>query len=175
MIHNSPIAVLGFTTWDPGLTITPAMRWLEETGWQFGYTMLLPYQHAFIPSDMQHRFTYTSHISLPTEIARAHPFRENVQLYGWEDTLWGTELRDAGVKLFYEPDATALHYHQLDLKDSLARIEVMGKSLLHLTKVEPRMREHMPSGWKLWAYRILAWLPTMRGRHYRAFLRGLSD
>ena len=151
------------------------MRWLEETGWQFGYTMLLPYRHDFIPPDLQHRFTYTSHISLPTDVARAHPFREDRDLYGWEDTLWGTILRDSGVKLFYEPDATALHYHQLDLNDSLARIEVMGKSLLHLTKVEPRMRERMPSGWKLWAYRILACLPTMRGRHYKAFLRGLSE
>jgi glycosyltransferase involved in cell wall biosynthesis len=105
--HTQPIAVLGFTTWDTALEITPAMKWLEKTGWQFGYPMLNPYQHAFVPKDMQHRFTYTINISLPTRIAKAIPFRTDVTLYGWEDILWGQQLRDADIPLYYEPDATA--------------------------------------------------------------------
>lgn len=171
--HKKLSAVLGFTTWDTALEITPVMRWLERTGWQFGYPMLKPYAHDFVPAELQHRFSYTSHISLPTAIARAHPFREDVTLYGWEDILWGQELRDAGVRLFYEPDARAAHHHPVTLHDSLARMETLGKSLLHFEKIAPGL-DRKPRGLKLLAYRVVALLPTMRGRHYRAFLNGLA-
>lgn len=170
---SKPIAVLGFTTWDPDLTITPTMRWLEDTGWQFGYNMLATYKHDVVPAEMQHRFTYTSNISVPTEIAKKHPFREDITLYGWEDILWGQELRDAGVQLFYEPDATALHHHHITLEDSLQRIETLGQSLMHLTKIAPQL-DRRPTGLKLLAYKLIALTPTMRGKHYKAFLAGLS-
>jgi len=170
---KKPLAVLGFTTWDPGLDITETMRWLEKTGWQFGYNLLTPYRKGFVPKEMQHRFMYTSHISVPTDIAKKFPFHEDVTLYGWEDIVWGQELRDAGVSLYYEPDATALHHHHITLDDSLARIETLGKSLLHLTKIAPDL-DRMPRGWKLLAYKILALLPTMRGKHYKAFMRGIE-
>lgn len=166
-------AVLGYTTWDPSLDITPAMQWLEKTGWQFGYSMLVPYQHAFIPKELQHRFTYTINLSLPTDAAKKFPFRTDVTLYGWEDILWGKELKKAGIPLYYEPDATALHHHRVTLDDSLARMETLGQSLMHLTKIAPEL-DRKPTGLKLIAYKLIALLPTMRGRHYRAFLRGLS-
>lgn len=172
--HKQPIAVLGFTTWDTSLDITPAMRWLEETGWQFGYNMLIPYRHGFIPAHMQHRFTYTINISLPLAVAQAHPFRTDVTMYGWEDIVWGQELQKSGIPLYYEPDAHALHHHLVTLDDSLARIETLGKSLLHITKIAPDL-DRRPEGIKLWAYRLIALSPTMRGRHYRAFLRGLKS
>lgn len=171
---NGPCAVLGFTTWDPALDINNTMRWLEKTGWQFGYNMLIPYRHAFVPQKMQHRFSYTINISLPTDIAKQFPFREDVTLYGWEDILWGQQLRDADVALYYEPDALALHHHLVTLGDSLERIETLGKSLLHLTEIAPEL-DRKPTGLKLWAYHLIALTPTMRGRHYRAFLKGLRS
>lgn len=167
-------AVLGFTTWDPACSITPVMRWLERSGWQFGYPMIRRYAHECIPSDMQHRFTYTSHISIPTEIAKKYPFREDVSLYGWEDILWGTELRDAGVALIYEPDAKALHHHHIEMHDSLKRMETIGRSLRTMEEIDPSF-DRIPRGWKLWAHRMLALLPTMRGKHERAFLAGMQN
>lgn len=166
-------AVLGYTTWDPDVGITPVMKWLEQSGWQFGYPMIAKYAHARIPKDIQHRFTYTSHISLPTEIAKKFPFREDVSMYGWEDILWGTELRDAGVALIYEPEAKALHHHHIELEDSLKRIETIGKSLRTMEKIDPTF-DRIPRGWKLWGHRLLRILPTMRGKHEKAFLGGLS-
>lgn len=166
-------AVLGHTTWDPACGITPVMRWLEQTGWQFGYPMIAPYAHKKIPSDIQHRFTYTSHISLPTDIAKAHPFRENISLYGWEDILWGTELRDAGVALIYEPDAKALHHHHIELEDSLKRMETIGRSLKKMKEIDPSF-DRIPHGWKLQAKRLISLFPSLRGKHERAFLRGLD-
>ena len=174
-IFNFPFAaVLGFTTWDPALQITPVMRWLEQSGWQFGYPMINRFAHDCIPHDLQHRFTYTSHISLPTEIARQCPFREDLTLYGWEDILWGTELRERGVGLFYEPDAKALHHHPLTLEQSLTRMETLGRSAVEMRRLDAEL-DRVPRGWKLFAYHLLATLPTLRGRHARAFLRGIRS
>lgn len=165
-------AVLGHVTWDPSLAITPVMRWLEETGWQFGYPLLKAYEHAFVPRALQHRFTYTANISLPTETARRVPFREGIDLYGWEDIEWGLRLKEAGLPLFYEPDAKVFHHHALTLEESLRRMETLGKSAAIFERIDPRMTI-VPRGWKRLAYKLIATLPTMRGRHAKAFLRGL--
>lgn len=165
--------VLGFVTWDPESGITPVMRWLERSGWQFGYPMLRRYRHSFIPPHLQHRFTYTSQISLETAIARAHPFREDLSLYGWEDMEWGMRLRDANIPLFYTPTATALHHHHIEEEDSLRRMETLGRSAVTLQAKVPAF-DRVPHGFKLLAYRMLALSPTMAGRHRKAFLRGLT-
>jgi glycosyltransferase involved in cell wall biosynthesis len=170
---NEEAAVLGFTTWDPSLKITPVMRWLEATGWQFGYPMLEPYRGTFVPEEMQHRFTYTSHISLPTVIAKRTPFREDVTLYGWEDIEWGLRLRKAGVTLWYEPASTAYHHHPMTMEQSLKRMEELGESAVFLTKIAPEL-DRLPRGWKRIAYHVLAVLPTMRGKHAAAFMRGIK-
>lgn len=178
--HQSQIAnstsqiVLGYTTWDPAVGITPVMRWLEESGWQFGYPLLKGYEHKPISHDMQHRFTYTSHISLPTDIAKKYPFREDVTLYGWEDIEWGSRLRDAGIPLVFEPDARALHHHQITLESSLRRMEVLGESALRMEKLLSGF-DRLPKGWKRIAYKTSAMFPTMAGKHRKAFLMGMKN
>ncbi len=167
-------AVLGFATWDPAIGITSVMRWLEKSGWQFGYPKIARFAHATISKSMQHQFTYTSHISLPTVIAKKFAFREDITMYGWEDIEWGMRLRDAGVKLLYEPGAKAIHHHKIELKDSLKRMEILGKSAALLSSMIPNF-DRLPQGWKLYAYYIAASLPTMAGRHRKAFLRGIQE
>lgn len=175
-VHAKPqqpsAAVLGFTTWDPACGITPVMRWLEASGWQFGYPMLRQYAHKAVPVERQHLFTYTSHISLPTLTAKAHPFREDVRLYGWEDIEWGMRLRAAGTPLCYEPLARALHHHHIDLAQSLERMRTLGQSAMLLKQQLPEF-DRVPTGWKLLAYRCFALLPTLAGKHRRAFVAGL--
>lgn len=152
------------------MEITPVMRWLEQSGWQFGYPHIAQYAHQFLPADIQHHFSYTSHISLPTEIAKKFPFREDVTLYGWEDMEWGLRLKEAGIKLFYKPDAKAFHHHAMTLEQSLKRMETLGKSAVQIEKISGlRVR---PRGWKALAYTAISWLPTLRGRHAKAFLNG---
>jgi hypothetical protein len=168
------MAVLGHTTWDPAVGITDVMLWLEKSGWQFGYPMIEKYAHKFIPSDIQHRFTYTSHISVPTEIAKKFPFREDVSLYGWEDILWGTELRDAGVSLYYEPDARALHHHHIELSDSLKRMETLGQSIKKMEAIDPTF-DRIPRGAALLKHKVMSFYPGLRGQHERAFLRGMAN
>lgn len=174
-VHQSvdmPLAVLGYTTWDPSCGITPVMRWLETSGWQFGYPLLLPYSHTLVVDELQHRVTYTSHISLPLTIAKSLPFRTDVHLYGWEDIEWGMRLKDAGVRLYYEPKAAALHHHHLELSDSLTRMETLGHSAREIEKKVPSF-DRVPKGWKLFLYYLASLVPTMAGKHRKAFLRGL--
>lgn len=169
---SSLVAVLGFTTWDPAVGITPVMLWLEKTGWQFGYAKIRAYAHRCLPQETQHRFTYTSHISLPTQVARQIPFREKITFYGWEDIEWGMRLRDTNIPLVYEPDAKGLHHHHIELSDSLERMETIGRSLKNVTALSPEF-DRMPKGLKLLAYNVLSYLPTLRGKHAKAFLLGL--
>lgn len=166
-------AVLGFTTWDPACGVTDVMLWLESSGWQFGYPMIRQYAHGTIPQDIQHTFTYTSHISLPTDIAKKFPFREDVTLYGWEDMEWGLRLKNAGVKLFYEPDARALHHHHMTMEDSLKRMETLGRSAVMIEKISSELNV-VPKGFKKLKYWIASFLPGIRGEHAKAFMQGIT-
>jgi glycosyltransferase involved in cell wall biosynthesis len=172
---RSPLtAILGHTTWDPDVGITPVMKWLEKTGWQFGYGKLKKYAHKFIPKHIQHRFTYASHLSLPSRIAWKYPFRDEMNTYGWEDIEWGLRLKEADIPLYYCPDAKALHHHKIEMDQSLKRMNIIGKSLEHATRSVDGF-DRMPKGLKWHAYRAISLLPTMRGKHYRAFLDGIKD
>ena len=166
-------AVLGFTTWDPTVGITPVMEWLEQSGWQFAYPNIAPYVHNIVPRSIQHRFTYTSHLSLPLATAKEIPFREDVTLYGWEDIEWGLRLKEV-LPLFYEPDATALHHHHLTLEQSLKRMETLGKSAVEMEKIAPQLNV-VPKGFKRVAYEVFSRFPTMSGQHRRAFLEGMKS
>ena len=150
------------------------MRWLERSGWQFGYPKIAKYAHAFLPEKMQEHFTYTSNISVPTEVARRFRFREDMTLYGWEDIEWGMRMKRAGIRLYYEPDAKALHHHHMTLEQSLARMETLGQSLVLLAEKVPDFRKQVSAVRRL-ALRARALLPTMSGKHQRAFLGGISQ
>jgi hypothetical protein len=148
------------------------MRWLEKSGWQFGYPSIARHAGKEIPSTIQHRYSYTIHLSLPLSLAKKYPFRTDVHLYGWEDIEWGMRLRDGGVRLFYEPRARVLHHHHLTLEDSLQRINTLGRAAVEMQKIVPGF-DRVPSGMKLFLYKIAALLPTMTGKHRRAFLEGI--
>jgi GT2 family glycosyltransferase len=174
--HESPEitrSVLGFTEWDPAVGITPAMKWLDRSGWQFAYDRLTPYAHKEIPRVMQHRFTYTSNISIPTQLALRFPFREDLSLYGWEDIELGWRLSQAGIPLFYEPSARALHHHRLTVGESIKRMELLGASAAILREKKMELGV-VPQGIKYLKLVVASFLPTLRGKHARAFLRGLT-
>lgn len=178
--HSSPLCVrkpstvLGFTTWDPACGITPVMQWLEESGWQFGYPKIAAYANNQVPPDRQHWFTYTSHISVPTHIAKSVRFRADITGYGWEDTEWGLRLQQAGVPLWYQPSAKALHHHHLELADSLERITRIGKNAVQIEKLNPNVHA-VPRGLRLLKQQIKALLPTLSGQHAKAFLVGVRS
>lgn len=171
---NSGIAVLGFTTWDPSLKPTKLMKWMEESGVQFGYPKIAQCAHDFIPKDKQHWFTYTSHISLPSKTLYQNKFREDVSLYGWEDVEWGKRLANAGIRLFYEPGARAYHHHVFSDDEAWERSRLLGVSAVKMEELVSDLRL-VPRGLKKLAYRLSSLMPTYMGKHRRAFLRGMIN
>ena len=169
---NTPVAVLGMTQWDPAVGVTEAMDWLVRSGWQFGYPKIDRYAGNLLPKEIQHLFSYTSNLSVPTETARNVRFLEEISLYGWEDVEWGTRLAKAGIPVFYEPNARALHHHKITMEESIKRMETLGESVVRVQKIAPDF-DRRPKGWKRIAYEIFAKFPTIAGRHRAAFLRGI--
>ncbi|PIR54504.1 hypothetical protein COU75_00435 [Candidatus Peregrinibacteria bacterium CG10_big_fil_rev_8_21_14_0_10_42_8] len=169
---STPIAVIGDIDWDPNVGITKAMTWLMDSGWQFGFKKIEQFKNDFIPQSMQHLFSYTSNISVPTEVALRTPFRNDITMYGWEDMEWGMQLRKNGVRLFFEPHAKGLHHHKIDLPASLKRMEVIGTSAIIIGNLIDEF-DRVPKGWKRIGYEILSHLPTMAGKHRKAFLKGI--
>jgi len=167
-----PIAVLGHVTWNPELEITPTMQWLEKSGWQFGYPLIKDHSFDFVPKDIQHKYTYTSNISLPTHTAKKHPFRDDTEMYGWEDIEWGKRLSNAGIPLYYEPHAKAHHHHHVTEEDSIKRMHTLGTSIEKISKTAPHL-DRKPLGLKLFLYHLAALSPSRAGRHRKAFLKGM--
>jgi glycosyltransferase involved in cell wall biosynthesis len=168
------IAVLGHTTWDPSLKITKLMRWMEKSGVQFGYDKITKYAHNFLPEDLQHWFAYTINFSLPAKVLYQNQFREDVSLYGWEDIEWCLRLKDAGVRVFYEPDAKAYHHHEFSDAEVWERSKLLGISAVKMEELVPELKL-VPRGLKKLAYRLTSLLPTNTGKHCRAFLRGMAN
>ena len=167
----SDVAVLGHTTWDPSLKITKLMKWMEKSGVQFGYEKIAKYAHNFLPEGNQHRFAYTSHISLPAKILYQNQFMEDVSLYGWEDIEWGLRLTGAGVRIYYEPEAKAYHHHIFSDDEVWGRSKLLGISAVKMQELVPELKL-VPRGLKKLAYLLTSFLPTYMGRHRKMFLRG---
>ena len=166
--------VLGHITWDPSMKVTPLMKWMEESGVQFGYGKIEKFRKNFLPADIQHWFTYTSNLSLPAKLLYQNKFREDVSLYGWEDIEWGKRLAAKDIPLYYEPDAQAYHHHPYTADEVWQRSRQLGKSAVIMEKLNPSL-QLLPCGLKKMAYRVLSLLPTYRGRHYREFLYGVNS
>ncbi|HLD07440.1 MAG TPA: glycosyltransferase [Candidatus Peribacterales bacterium] len=166
------IMVLGFTTWDPSIQLTPVMKWMEQSGAQFGYGKIKNFRKNFLPTSIQHWFTYTSNLSLPAKLLYQNKFREDVSLYGWEDIEWGKRLAKKGVPLFYEPDAKAYHHHSYTDEEVWRRSRLLGQSAVIMEKTDPSLTL-LPRGWKRIAYHLMALFPTYRGKHSHAFLEGM--
>jgi glycosyltransferase involved in cell wall biosynthesis len=145
--------VLGFTTWDPALAINDYMRFLESSGWQFGYGFLAP---GFISNPEPYKFFYTSNISLKKSFFDQEKFDENFKVYGWEDTELGFRLwKKHGMRLFYEPAAQAFHHHLLTEDDLPKKIRAVGQSAVHFERLQPDVHV-IPRGLK----RVLLSLAT---------------
>ncbi|MBU1935423.1 glycosyltransferase, partial [Patescibacteria group bacterium] len=140
------VVVLGFTTWDPNLPkITKYMRFLEDSGWQFGYKFLHP---KWIGRMDPFKFFYTSNISLKKSFLEKEKFNEDFLFYGWEDIELGYRLwKHHDMKMYYEPQAIAYHHHYIDETDLVKKMRNVGKSALHFQHLQPDI-QIIPRGMK---------------------------
>lgn len=142
---NENIVVLGFTTWDLKIEINDYMKFLENSGWQFGYNKLKP---GIIDRKDIYKFFYTSNISMKKSFFKKEWFNEDFTCYGWEDVEIGYRLwKNHNMQLFYEPKAIGYHHHEIPESDLKKKMNTIGKSAVHFKKLQPKIKI-IPSGIK---------------------------
>lgn len=134
------VAGLGLTQWcESGQTVTPFMRWLDESGIQFSYHDLL----AGTKPNWKH--FYTSNLSLKTKALRENPFDEIFTKDAWfmEDLELGYRLEvQHGLKVVFLPQALAHHLHPTNFKRTCRRMYGVGLSMRIFHQLWP---EHRPA------------------------------
>jgi glycosyltransferase involved in cell wall biosynthesis len=178
------VVVLGYSTWDPTLEINEYMRFLESSGWQFGYRFLSP---GSIGNQEPYKFFYTSNISLKRSFFNQEKFDEQFKVYGWEDVELGYRLwKNHGMKLFYAPEAKAFHHHSLTETDLPKKMRAVGQSAVHFEQLHPEVHV-VPKGLKLGILRIVSFTPLLpwwkalsqnlyfKLRSWGEFLKGIED
>ena len=139
------VVALGYTTWDPNLEINSYMRFLENSGWQFGYKFLQP---AMIGRADPYKFFYTSNISLKKSFFEKEKFNEDFRCYGWEDIELGYRLwKNHDMQIYYEPSAVAYHHHEIPESDLPKKMRDIGKSAVHFQRLQPDV-QIIPMGLK---------------------------
>ncbi|MBU0708461.1 glycosyltransferase [Patescibacteria group bacterium] len=131
-------AVVGFTTWDPRMRITPFMRWLEHGGPQFDYDRIKG------KLEVDHLAFYTCNLSVRRSfINKVGLLNENFSLPGvtaYEDTEWGWRLAENGLRIWYNLSAIAYHHHPRTLVDVCQRRYREGKMSHVLYEEHPGLK-----------------------------------
>jgi GT2 family glycosyltransferase len=139
---NGRLAVLGYIQWAPDLRVTRFMHWIGEMGWQFGFSLIKE------PMDLPFNFFYTSNISLPRQrFIECGGFDEDFREYGWEDIELSLRLKERGLKIVYNREAVAYHYHPTTLSSFCQRQIKVGYSALHFYRKHPEMERFLSLGW----------------------------
>lgn len=178
------MAVLGFTTWDPSLEINSYMRFLESSGWQFGYKFLHP---KFIGRLDPYKFFYTSNISLKKSFFEKEKFNEDFVFYGWEDIELGFRLwKHHGMKIYYEPQAIGFHHHHIPESGLQNKMRNVGKSAVHFQRLQPdisivpmglkaRILKLASNKWTLPLFRILGKNTYYKLKSWNEFFNGVEE
>ena len=130
------VAALGLTTWcDTRQSVTPFMRWLDESGMQFAYTDL---QKGGAPS---WRHFYTSNLSVKTETLRRFPFNEVFRKAATEDLELGYRIdRALDLELIFLPNASAKHLHPTSFLQSCRRMRGVGEGMRIFHQIRPELK-----------------------------------
>lgn len=121
------VAGLGLTRWSEARqSVTPFMRWMDESGAQFAYGDLI---RGTAP---RWRHFYTSNLSVKTQLLRENPFNEAFTQRRWmmEDMELGYRLeRNRSLEIVFLPQALGEHLHPTDFRKACDRADKAGASL----------------------------------------------
>jgi glycosyltransferase involved in cell wall biosynthesis len=127
-------ALLGLVVPEPPLDRSPFIRWLHREGAQFGYARL-DAAHPAPPECF-----WTANVSAKAALLReVGGFDEGFGAAACEDAELGVRLARAGMRLRYDPEAVGEHCHPTDLKRTLERMAVVGRSYRLLAERAPEL------------------------------------
>jgi glycosyltransferase involved in cell wall biosynthesis len=133
--HNDPrLGVLGRIDWDPTLTVTPFMHWLDTSGLQFAYDTWLREG----PVDPPYGAFYTANLSMHRELLVAEDgFDERFPYPAFEDIELAFRLTKRGFHLDYRPSARGFHTRAMALRGFRARMRKVGESAELIRRAAP--------------------------------------
>ncbi len=116
--------ILGYSTWDPELTVKPLMHWVENGGFQFAYHTI---RHG---EEISFIHFITCNISFKKSFFdRFGPFDETYLKAMGEDTDLGIRFALNGMRFYYNSQAVAYHYHPIAGQDQTDRMHLLGEML----------------------------------------------
>jgi len=128
-----PLAVLGHTAF-PADVEGPFMRFINEYGAQFGYSIIED------PRSVPFNFFYTSNVSLPREqLIRHGGFREDFPAAAWEDIEFSYRAQREGLSLCYQPRARTVHEHCVRPRTFCRRQRTSGLSAAIFQSLHPEL------------------------------------
>lgn len=163
-------ACLGLVRWHPEIRISKFMKWLEKSGAQFKFHDLKENSQTDF-----WRF-YTANISFKKKFLGKERFNENFSGWGFEDAEIGLRLQKKGMKLLFNPEAIAQHFHEISAESLTDRQFAAGRNAVKFQKLHPEI-SILPRGRKLLAQKIIAKLfPfSFYGKAKKSFLRGIAE
>jgi len=129
-------AVVGNITWPPQLKITSFMYWLEHGGGQLDFDNL---RHQ---EEIDYKHFYTGNTSFKRDfLLKDGLFDEDFGREMYEDLELAYRLQNKGLKIFYNKNARAYHYHQTDPQKYSERMIRTGKGAKILFKKHPELKD----------------------------------
>jgi GT2 family glycosyltransferase len=127
------LAVLGHTAF-PRDGDSPFMRFINEYGAQFGYSIIED------PRAVPFNFFYTSNVSLPRdEFTRHGGFREDFPAAAWEDIEFAYRAQRGGLRMCYQPRARTIHEHCVRPRTFCRRQRTSGLSAAIFQDIHPEL------------------------------------
>jgi GT2 family glycosyltransferase len=125
--------VIGYIHWHPRLRQTRFLRFLNEEGLQFGFSLIED------PDDVPFNFFYTSNLALERRLLVEEPFDESFPYAAWEDIETGYRLVRRGFRLLYEPAARVAHDHPTSFARFCERQERAGYCAVVFWRKHPEL------------------------------------
>lgn len=156
------IAVLGYVTWAPEITVTPFMEWLEKGGGQFAYNEIAR------QTEVDFKYFFSSNVSVKTKFLKDYDlfFDESFPYAAYEDLEFSYRLHLKGVKLFYNADAIGYHEHLTNFETSCQRMRLVGKSAVILASkhsiFNDKVTTYVPLGSRILHFVVTMLLPLAK-------------
>jgi glycosyltransferase involved in cell wall biosynthesis len=132
---NLEDAVLGLIEWDPSLTITHLMDYVNR-GPQFAFQRIKDIHNAGFA------YFYSSNISLKKSFLLDNGlFDEDFKKAACEDTELGYRLKQKGLKIHFCKEAIGYHSHPLTYEDYKNRAILVGRETILLQRKHPGVFE----------------------------------
>jgi GT2 family glycosyltransferase len=130
---DESLGVVGLVDWHPDLMITPFMKWLDTTDFQFAYHTSLKEGPVVPPWTA----LYTCNISVARAMFEgAGGFDERFRYAAYEDVELGIRMARHGFHLDYRPAAFAWHNRPTTLEEFCRRMRKVGESAVLFSRVQ---------------------------------------